>query len=395
MSVRPAATPAPAVLPQLAVTPGTAFGIYVHVPFCATRCGYCDFNTYTAGELGGATPDGWLAALRKELAQAVASVGARPVDTVFVGGGTPSLLGGSGLAAVLDAVRDNFALTPDAEVTTEANPESTSREFFDEIGAAGYTRVSLGMQSAAPGVLAVLDRTHSPGRALQAAREALAAGFAHVSLDLIYGTPGESDEDLRQSVEAALSVGVDHVSAYALVIEDGTALARRVNRGEIARPDDDVLAHRYELLDGWLSAAGLRWYEVSNWSRRDGECRHNLGYWNGGQWWGAGPGAHSFVGDIRWWNVKHPLTYAERLGRDQDPVADFERLDRRDRHVEEVLLCIRLRDGLPVTALTAPEQQRAANAVTDGLLTRNGDRLVLTDRGRLLADSVVRQLLDD
>lgn len=395
MSVRPAATPAPAVLPQLAVTPGTAFGIYVHVPFCATRCGYCDFNTYTAGELGGATPDGWLAALRKELALAVASVGARPVDTAFVGGGTPSLLGGSGLAAVLDAVRDNFALTPDAEVTTEANPESTSREFFDEIGAAGYTRVSLGMQSAAPGVLAVLDRTHSPGRALQAAREALAAGFAHVSLDLIYGTPGESDEDLRQSVEAALSVGVDHVSAYALVIEDGTALARRVNRGEIARPDDDVLAHRYELLDGWLSAAGLRWYEVSNWSRRDGECRHNLGYWNGGQWWGAGPGAHSFVGDIRWWNVKHPLTYAERLGRDQDPVADFERLDRRDRHVEEVLLCIRLRDGLPVTALTAPEQQRAANAVTDGLLTRNGDRLVLTDRGRLLADSVVRQLLDD
>lgn len=395
MSVRPAATPAPAVLPQLAVTPGTAFGIYVHVPFCATRCGYCDFNTYTAGELGGATPDGWLAALRKELAQAVASVGARPVDTVFVGGGTPSLLGGSGLAAVLDAVRDNFALTLDAEVTTEANPESTSREFFDEIGAAGYTRVSLGMQSAAPGVLAVLDRTHSPGRALQAAREALAAGFAHVNLDLIYGTPGESDEDLRQSVEAALSVGVDHVAAYALVVEDGTALARRVNRGEIARPDDDVLAHRYELLDGWLSAAGLRWYEVSNWSRRDGECRHNLGYWNGGQWWGAGPGAHSFVGDIRWWNVKHPLTYAERLGRDQDPVADFERLDGRDRHVEEVLLCIRLRDGLPVTALTAPEQQRAANAVTDGLLTRNGDRLVLTDRGRLLADSVVRQLLDD
>ncbi len=395
MSVRPAATPAPAVLPQLAVTPGTTFGIYVHVPFCATRCGYCDFNTYTAGELGGATPDGWLGALRKELALAVASVGARPVDSVFVGGGTPSLLGGSGLAAVLDAVRDNFALAPDAEVTTEANPESTSREFFDEIGAAGYTRVSLGMQSAAPGVLAALDRTHSPGRALQAAREALAAGFSHVNLDLIYGTPGESDEDLRQSVEAALSVGVDHVSAYALVVEDGTALARRVNRGEIARPDDDVLAHRYELLDGWLSAAGLRWYEVSNWSRRDGECRHNLGYWNGGQWWGAGPGAHSFVGDIRWWNVKHPLTYAERLGRDQDPVADFERLDRRDRHVEEVLLCIRLRGGLPVTALTAPEQQRAANAVTDGLLTRNGDRLVLTDRGRLLADSVVRQLLDD
>ena len=243
MSVRPAAaTPAPAALPRLAVTLGTAFGIYVHVPFCATRCGYCDFNTYTAGELGGATPDGWLAALRKELALAADSVGVMQVDTVFVGGGTPSLLGGSGLAAVLDAVRDNFVLAPDAEVTTEANPESTSQEFFDEIGAAGYTRVSLGMQSAAPGVLAVLDRTHSPGRALQAAREALAAGFSHVNLDLIYGTPGESDEDLRQSVDAALSVGVDHVSAYALVVEEGTALARRVKSGEFARPDDVVVA---------------------------------------------------------------------------------------------------------------------------------------------------------
>ena len=383
------------MLPDLTLTPGTAFGVYVHVPFCATRCGYCDFNTYTAAELGGAGSDAWLQALRAELDMAAAALGSVPADTVFVGGGTPSLLGAQRLAVVLDAVRGSFGLAPGAEVTTEANPESTAPEFFDALRTAGYTRVSLGMQSASPRVLALLDRTHSPGRAVAAAREALAAGFEHVNLDLIYGTPGESDEDLRQSVEAALSVGVDHVAAYALVVEDGTALARRVNRGEIARPDDDVLAHRYELLDGWLSAAGLRWYEVSNWSRRDGECRHNLGYWNGGQWWGAGPGAHSFVGDIRWWNVKHPLTYAERLGRDQDPVADFERLDGRDRHVEEVLLCIRLRDGLPVTALTAPEQQRAANAVTDGLLTRNGDRLVLTDRGRLLADSVVRQLLDD
>ena len=394
MSVRPAATPAPAVLPQLAVTPGTAFGIYVHVPFCATRCGYCDFNTYTAGELGGATPDGWLAALRKELAQAVASVGARPVDTVFVGGGTPSLLGGSGLAAVLDAVRDNFALAPDAEVTTEANPESTSREFFDEIGAAGYTRVSLGMQSAAPGVLAVLDRTHSPGRALQAAREALAAGFAHVSLDLIYGTPGETDDDLLTSVQAAVDAGVDHVSAYALVVEDGTAMARRVRRGEIAAPDDDVLARRYRIVDERLSAAGLLWYEVSNWSRPGGQCRHNEGYWNGGQWWGAGPGAHGFVGDVRWWNVKHPRAYSELLAEGRSAAAGFETLQPRDRHVEEVLLGIRLRDGLATGSLTDSERTRAQRAVDDGLLTRADDRLILTDRGRLLADAVVRDLLD-
>jgi coproporphyrinogen III oxidase-like Fe-S oxidoreductase len=238
------------------LTPGTAFGIYVHVPFCATRCGYCDFNTYTAGELGGATPQGWLAAVAAELAMAADVVGEVTVDTVFVGGGTPSLLGGDGLAAVLDVVLDNFALAAGAEVTTEANPESTSPEFFERIRAAGYTRVSLGMQSAAPAVLKILDRTHSPGRAAAAAAEALAAGFEHLNLDLIYGTPGESDDDLSRSVDTALSAGVDHVSAYALVVEDGTALARRVNRGEIARPDDDVLAHRYELLDSRLSAAG-------------------------------------------------------------------------------------------------------------------------------------------
>ena len=351
-------------------------------------------STYTAAELGGASPQGWLAALRTELELAAELCGAVPVDTVFVGGGTPSLLGGTGLGEVLDIVGDNFALAAGAEVTTEANPESTSPEFFDQIRAAGYTRVSLGMQSAAPGVLAILDRTHSPGRALQAAAEATAAGFEHLNLDLIYGTPGESDEDLMRSVDAVLSTGVDHVSAYALVVEDGTALARRVRRGEIAAPDDDVLAHRYELLDGWLAAAGLNWYEVSNWCRPGGECRHNVGYWNGGQWWGAGPGAHGFVGDTRWWNVKHPNAYAERLADRQVPVAEFERLDAHARHFEDVLLQIRLSTGLPLAALTESEQRRADTAVTQGLLVRAGEKLVLTDRGRLLADAVVRDVLD-
>jgi putative oxygen-independent coproporphyrinogen III oxidase len=391
MSVRPA----PAALPELTLTPGTAFGIYVHVPFCATRCGYCDFNTYTAGELGGASPQGWLTALRTELELAAGLLGGVPVDTVFVGGGTPSLLGSAGLAEVLDAVRSNFALAAEAEVTTEANPESTSAQFFEQIRAAGYTRVSLGMQSVAPRVLAVLDRTHSPGRALQAAAEATAAGFDRLNIDLIYGTPGESDDDLLRSIDAALSAGIDHVSAYALVVEDGTALARRVRRGEIAPPDDDVLAHRYELLDRRLSAAGLSWYEVSNWSRPGGECRHNVGYWNGGQWWGAGPGAHGFVGDTRWWNVKHPNAYAERLAGGQVPVAEFERLDAHARHIEDVLLQIRLRTGLPLAALTESEQGRAGDAVAEDLLIRAGDRLVLTDRGRLLADAVVRDVLDD
>ena len=381
------------MMPEFVMAPGGQFGIYIHVPFCATRCGYCDFNTYTPGELGGATPGGWLEAMRAELSLAAKQLPNPPVDTVFVGGGTPSLLGGDGLTAVLDAVRDAFVLADGAEVTTEANPESTSPEFFARIRAAGYTRVSLGMQSVAPTVLRILDRVHSPGRPLDAAREALGAGFDHVSIDLIYGTPGESDDDLQRSVDAAVSAGIDHLSAYALVVEDGTALARRVRRGEITPVDDDVLARRYELLDGWLTAAGLHWYEVSNWSRPGGECRHNLGYWNGGQWWGAGPGAHGFVGSTRWWNVKHPNTYAGRLAESALPVAGFEVLDAADRHTEEVLLGIRLRDGLPLPVLDADERARVEVAVDQGLLRPVADRLVLTDRGRLLADGVVRSLL--
>jgi putative oxygen-independent coproporphyrinogen III oxidase len=386
---------APDALPDLVARPGGPFGIYIHVPFCATRCGYCDFNTYTPAELGGANPDGWLEALRAELQLAAARLGSPPaVDTVFVGGGTPSLLGGAGLTAVLDAVRAHFVLAADAEVTTEANPESTSPRLFAQLRAAGFTRVSLGMQSVAPHVLAVLDRVHSPGRALDAAGEARAAGFDHVNIDLIYGTPGETDDDLVHSADVALEAGVDHVSAYALIVEDGTALARRVRRGEIVITDDDVLARRYELLDARLSAAGLGWYEVSNWSRPGGECRHNMGYWNGGEWWGAGPGAHGFVGSTRWWNAKHPNTYAQSLADGHLPVADFERLDAATRHIEDVMLRVRLRDGLPVALLSEAEWKRAETVIDDGLLERDADRLVLTDRGRLLADGVVRTLLD-
>lgn len=384
-----------AVLPAMTPAQGRPFGVYIHVPFCATRCGYCDFNTYTPGELGGANPDGWLAALRAEVAQAAAHLRRSPeVDTVFVGGGTPSLLGGAGLAAVLDAVRAHFPLAAGAEVTTEANPESTSPLLFDQLLSAGYTRVSLGMQSAAPHVLAALDRTHSPGRALAAAREARVAGFEHVNLDLIYGTPGESDDDLLRSVDMVVEAGVDHVSAYALVIEDGTAMARRVRRGELEPTGDDVLARRYELVDERLAAAGFVWYEVSNWSRPGGECRHNIGYWNGGQWWGAGPGAHGFVDAVRWWNVKHPSAYAQTLTDGRLPVADYEHLDPGTLHIEDVMLRVRLRDGLPTSVLSAAERGRAAVAVADGLLSPVDDRLVLTDRGRLLADAVVRDLLD-
>ncbi|MEU4842638.1 radical SAM family heme chaperone HemW [Nocardia testacea] len=379
---------------------GGPFGIYVHVPFCATRCGYCDFNTYTAGELGtSASTQSWAEALRGELATAARQFAALPtatpaVATVFVGGGTPSLLGGEGLAAVLDAIRAEFDLAPDAEVTTESNPESTSPAFFDTIRAAGFTRVSLGMQSAAPHVLAVLDRTHTPGRAVAAAREARAAGFDHVNLDLIYGTPGERDSDLDASLDAVLAAGVDHVSAYSLIVEDGTALARRVRRGELPAPDDDVLAARYERIDARLEAAGLTWYEVSNWAAGDAaRCRHNLGYWDGGDWLGAGPGAHSHLGGVRWWNVKHPARYADRVAHGGLPAADWEDLTAADRYLERVMLTLRLRTGLALADLDADGNAAARRIAADGLVTISGGRLVLTDRGRLLADGVVRDLV--
>jgi len=372
------------------------FGVYVHVPFCATRCGYCDFNTYTPQELGSAaSPQSWLQGLRTELELGAAVLGAPPsADTVFVGGGTPSLLGADGLGQVLDAVRASFGLSPGAEVSTESNPESTSPQFFDGIRAAGYTRVSLGMQSAAAHVLRVLDRTHTPGRPVAAAREARAAGFEHVNLDLIYGTPGETDADLAGSLDAALDAGVDHVSAYSLIVEDGTAMARRVRRGELPMPDDDVLAARYEQLDSGMRAAGMQWYEVSNWAADDdARCRHNLGYWDGGDWWGAGPGAHSHVGGVRWWNVKAPAKYTQRLVVGESPSVGREVLTPEEQHTELVMLTTRLRSGLPVSELDAGELAAAHTAVGDGLLAERGHHLVLTDRGRLLADAVVREVL--
>lgn len=374
-------------------------GLYLHVPFCTRRCGYCDFNTYTATELGASVRrDDFYEVLAAEVRYAAAALGedVRPVDTVFVGGGTPTLLGAGGLAALLDAVRAEFGLAPGAEATTEANPDTVDRPLLDGLLAAGYTRVSIGMQSTASHVLAVLDRTHAPGAGQAAAHAALAAGFEHVSLDLIYGTPGERDDDLRRSVEDAVATGVDHVSAYALVVEDGTPLARRVRRGEVPMPDDDVAAARYEIVDAVLSDAGLSWYEVSNWARPGGACRHNLGYWHDEDWWGVGPGAHSHVGDERWWNVKHPATYAARVVAGESPVAERERLTPAERAMERVMLGLRLAEGLPVDAIDPASVPATERFAADGLLDAGalrGGRLVLTDRGRLLADAVIRDLV--
>jgi len=380
------------------------FGIYVHVPFCAARCGYCDFNTYTAEELGtgpGAVTrasyvDTVLAELR--LAQYVLGGSAPAAATVFFGGGTPTLLPAGHLADVLTEVRDRFGLAPDAEVTTEANPESVTAAYLGRLRAAGFTRVSLGMQSARPHVLAVLDRRHTPGRAAEAVAEAKLAGFGHVNLDLIYGTPGESEADWQASLDAAIAAGPDHVSAYSLIVEEGTALARRVARGQLPAPDDDLLADRYAQADETLVRAGYAWYEVSNWARGvAARSRHNLLYWTGADWWGIGPGAHSHVGGVRWWNVKHPALYAARLHAGRSPAQAREVLGEVPRRLERLMLGLRLREGLPLGELTARGRDAAAHAVTYGLLDRQAHgegRAVLTLRGRLLADAVIRDLAD-
>jgi putative oxygen-independent coproporphyrinogen III oxidase len=298
---------------------------------------------------------------------------------------------------LLRAVDDTFGLATDVEVTTEANPESVDRRALDELVAAGFNRISFGMQSAREHVLAVLDRRHTPGRSSAAVREAAAAGFRHVSVDLIYGTPGETDDDWRASLDAAVATGPDHVSAYALVVEDGTRLAARVRRGELPPPDDDVLADRYLLADDALRAAGFEWYEVSNWaSSSAARCRHNLLYWRGGDWWGVGPGAHSHVGGVRWWNVKHPTTYAHRLAAGTSPAQAREVLGAEDRRLERVLLGVRLSAGLPLAELDLAARAAARRCVEDGLLDaeRHADgQAVLTRKGRLLADAVVRALV--
>ncbi len=320
------------------------------------------------------------------------------ISTVFVGGGTPTLLPASDLVAVLDRARELFPVAADVEVTTEANPESVTPESLAVLRAGGFTRISLGMQSAAPHVLAVLDRRHTPGRAAAAAREARAAGFEHVNLDLIYGAPGETDADWDLSLQAVLDAPVDHVSAYALIVEQGTKLARRVARGELPMPDDDVLADRYEQADRVLRGAGMEWYEVSNWATdRGARCRHNELYWANAHWWGIGPGAHSHVGGLRWWNVKHPAAYAARLAAGEHPAAGAERLTAEDVALETVMLGLRLRDGLALTALSDAGRARAADAVARGLLEPDAHaagRAVLTDPGRLLADALVRDLTD-
>jgi len=380
-----------------------AFGVYLHVPFCRVRCGYCDFNTYTASEIRGVRQSDYRATARSEIAMAAgilegSGVPARPAETVFFGGGTPTLLPADDLAAMLDGVRTTWGLAEHAEITTEANPDSVDAAYLRDLADAGFTRVSFGMQSAVPHVLATLDRTHDPERIPLVVGWAREAGL-DVSLDLIYGTPGETLEDWTASLDAALACEPDHLSAYALIVERGTRLARQISSGQVQEPDDDLEADMYELAESRLSGAGYDWYEISNWARgTQHRSRHNLAYWQGADWWGVGPGAHSHIGGVRWWNVKHPAAYAARLEQHLSPALGREVLDEETRHTEHVLLATRIRRELPIAVLSADGRRNVAGLIADELIEPAAALegvIDLTVRGRLLADYVVRQLLGD
>ncbi|MCT2261402.1 radical SAM family heme chaperone HemW [Brachybacterium muris] len=376
--------------------------VYIHVPFCAVRCGYCDFNTYTATELGGGgSQREYPANAMREMDLTVAADAAEgysydQVSTVFFGGGTPTLLPATELVAMLTHLRSLIPLAPGAEVTTEANPDSVTPESFEQLAAGGITRVSIGMQSAIPSVLATLDRTHDPERIPRVVQWAREAGL-DVSLDLIYGTPGETLTDVETSVRAALACGVDHLSAYSLIIEGNTAMARRLRRGEITPPDPDDMADKYELIDDLTGADGLSWYEVSNFARTpEHRSRHNLAYWQGKDWWGIGPGAHRHRDGRRSWNVKHPSRYAAQLAQQTLPVAESELVDAEARQMERIMLELRIIDGLDVAVV--PQSQRPMLEVhrDRGHLEPEAlaqGRAVLTRSGRLLADAVIRDLV--
>jgi putative oxygen-independent coproporphyrinogen III oxidase len=377
------------------------FGVYLHVPFCRVRCGYCDFNTYTSSELRGARQDEYADTLLGEVDLAARVLeragGLRPASTVFFGGGTPTLLPPGDLARMLDGVRRTFGVDADAEITVEANPDTVTDAVAAELAASGVTRLSIGMQSAVPHVLAALDRTHEPASVGTAVTAARGAGL-DVSVDLIYGAPGESIDDWRASLDAAVALEPDHVSAYALIIEDGTKLARQIRRGEVVAPDDDLQADMYELADEQFAHAGFDWYEVSNWARDERHrSRHNLAYWTGADWWGFGPGAHSHISGTRFWNVKHPAAYAQRLAAGESPAAGREVPDASARLLENVLLRSRIREGLAVADLLGEGRHAVAALIADGLIdgpTALRGRIVLTRRGRLLADAVVRALTE-
>ncbi len=381
------------------------FHAYVHVPYCKARCGYCDFNTYTSEEIGSSSQGTFAQTLIKEIEFSAgvlenSRIPARRLSTVFFGGGTPTLLPATDLIAMLQKLESTFGFQPGLDITTEANPDSVDEEYLLQLKQAGFTRVSIGMQSAVPKVLAVLERTHNPENVVKAIKAAKSVGLA-TSVDLIYGSPTETLDDWRQSLQAAIDLATDHISAYSLIVEEGTKLARQIKSGQLTEPDEDMHADMYELAEQMLSAAGFTNYEVSNWSKSvETRSAHNMAYWKSMDWWGYGPGAHSHVGGVRWWNVKNPAAYQDRINAAVSPALERELIDEENRNIERVMLETRIAEGIDLAWLK--EQGFASNQAVSELIAEElvdakevfRGFITLTLKGRLLADLVVRKLIN-
>lgn len=379
----------------------SALSFYIHIPYCVKRCGYCDFNTYTPAELKVESSlteisHNYIDLLVEEISMARAQSDATTVPTIFFGGGTPSLMEPTDLAKVISAISSTFTLDEECEITMEANPDTLTLDRLRGYREAGINRISIGMQSAVPHVLAVLDRTHNPANIEKVVGWAREVGFTEISLDLIYGTPGESMADWEKSIDTALALDITHISAYALIVEDGTKLAAQVRRREITIPDDDETADKYLLADNKFRAAGFDWYEISNWSKPGSSCKHNVAYWKGANWWGAGPGAHSHIDGRRWWNVKHPTAYRERIAQKASPMHEEEFLKSDEIAREEIMLSLRLPGVLALDEFSQEARSALDNFFAQGHFEVGPwevGRLTLTQSGRLIADRIVRELV--
>jgi len=379
----------------------STLAFYVHIPYCVRRCGYCDFNTYTPSELSisndlSATSATYIDLLLKELDFARQTAGEAIVPTIFFGGGTPTLMESKDLGRVISGISERLELAPDVEITTEANPDTVTKEKLAALREAGFNRISFGMQSAVAHVLQSLDRTHNPENVLKATTWAREVGFDEVSVDLIYGTAGESLADWEFTIDTALALPITHISAYALIVESGTKLGAQVKRGEVVMPDDDQTADKYLLADEKFSAAGFDWYELSNWAKPGSACRHNMAYWNGDNWWGLGAGAHSHISGRRFWNVKHPAAYTQKVLESGNPMQDQEILTAEEARSEEIMLQIRLVDGIARASLSEGEAKSLPTFLVEGYLLSSAweqGRIVLSKTGRLMADRIVREIL--
>lgn len=393
MAALPEGSPAPldGNLTNLFDLVNKPFSLYVHVPYCSKRCGYCDFNTYTPSELDREDQiESWLNSAVKEIELARRVLKEElTIDTIFFGGGTPSLLDSNTVDNFIQSVKSNFKLKPGLEITIEANPDSITEEKSQRWLNSGINRVSIGMQSSTKEVLKKLDRTHNPDNVSHSVDILKKSGFNNFSLDLIYGTPGESLNDWENSLKDAIALNPPHISAYSLVIEPGTKMGAQLNRGEISQVNDDEAADKYQLADEILNKNNYSWYEISNWAKKDKECKHNLNYWLGNNWWGIGPGAHSHVNGVRWWNHKLPKVWRELLEKQNSPALAREVLSEDQIKSEQIMLLSRLRTGLGNQEL---DENRIENLIANQLATLDANKIVLTLKGRLLADEVFRQL---